>query len=120
MMKDRWQKLAALRVPQDILGELVQAYSSPERYYHNLMHIQDCLSIFEQTSFLAARPEEVELVIWFHDAVYDTRRSDNEEKSAAWAEAVILQVGLSRGSGNRSLLQPGRGSWAIKRGEDFP
>jgi predicted metal-dependent HD superfamily phosphohydrolase len=45
---------------------------------------------------LAAHPEEVELAIWFHDAVYDTRRRDNEEKSAEWAEAFILQSGLSR------------------------
>jgi predicted metal-dependent HD superfamily phosphohydrolase len=28
------------RVPQDILGEMVQAYSAPERYYHNLAHIR--------------------------------------------------------------------------------
>ena len=100
MMNDRWQalwqKLAAPRVPQDALGELLRAYSSPDRYYHNLIHIQDCLSIFDQTRSLAAYPEEVELAIWFHDAVYDTKRSDNEQKSAAWAEAVIQQSGLSR------------------------
>ena len=37
----------------------------------------------------------MELAIWFHDAAYDTRRSDNEQKSAEWAEAVIRQAGLS-------------------------
>src|SRR5688572_15448512 len=99
-MNDRWQtlwlKLEAPRVPQDALGELMRAYSSPDRYYHNLTHIQDCLSVFDQTSSLVAHPEEVELAIWFHDAVYDTRRSDNEQKSAEWAEAVIEQSGLSQ------------------------
>jgi predicted metal-dependent HD superfamily phosphohydrolase len=58
-MNDRWQrvwlKLAAPRVPRDVLGELVQAYSALLRYYHNLTHIQDCLSIFDETSFLANR-----------------------------------------------------------------
>jgi predicted metal-dependent HD superfamily phosphohydrolase len=60
------------------------AYSSPERYYHNLAHIQDSLSVFNQTSSLAAHSEEVELAIWFHDAVYDPRRSDSEQRSAEW------------------------------------
>jgi hypothetical protein len=46
---------------------------------------------------LAAHLGEVELAIWFHDAVYDTRRSDNKQKSAEWAEAVIQHSGLSRG-----------------------
>jgi predicted metal-dependent HD superfamily phosphohydrolase len=52
--------------------------------------------MFDQTRSLAAYPEEVELAIWFYDVMYDPRRSDNEEKSAAWAEAVIEQSGLSR------------------------
>jgi predicted metal-dependent HD superfamily phosphohydrolase len=31
----------------------------------------------------------MELAIWFHDAVYDTRRSDNEEESAAWSIKIL-------------------------------
>lgn len=89
-----WQKLDANTTPQDALEELVKAYSSPDRFYHNLKHIEDCLFIFDQTKFLAAHPEEVELAIWFHDAIYDTRRNDNEQKSAEWAMSVIIQSGV--------------------------
>jgi hypothetical protein len=38
-IKDRWQKLGVSRVPQDVLGKWVHAYSAPERSYHNLAHI---------------------------------------------------------------------------------
>jgi predicted metal-dependent HD superfamily phosphohydrolase len=89
-----WQHLNAQIVPQDVLEELRKAYSSATRFYHNLVHIKDCLSIFDETKFLAARVAEVELAIWFHDAVYDTRRSDNEQRSAEWARSVVLQAGV--------------------------
>ena len=81
-------------MPDKVFEELISAYSSPDRFYHNLAHVEDCLFYFDQTEFLALHPGEVELAIWFHDAVYDTRRGDNEQKSAAWAEAVIRQAGL--------------------------
>jgi predicted metal-dependent HD superfamily phosphohydrolase len=90
-----WKKLDARKIPQDVLGELVSAYSSSDRFYHNLQHIEDCLSIFDETRSLAAHPSEVELAIWFHDAVYDTRSSDNEQRSAEWARSVVIQSGAS-------------------------
>ncbi len=35
------------------------------------------------------------LAVWFHDAIYDTRRKDNEEQSAAYARAVLTPQGVS-------------------------
>jgi predicted metal-dependent HD superfamily phosphohydrolase len=89
-----WQNLD-VQPSQAVFETLIKAYSATDRFYHNLNHIEDCLLLFDQTKSLAARPEEVELAIWFHDAVYDTKRSDNELKSAEWAEAAVQQAGLS-------------------------
>jgi predicted metal-dependent HD superfamily phosphohydrolase len=96
-----WQKVKARAIPEEAFGKLRKAYSSSDRFYHNLTHIEDCLSLFDQTNFLAVHPEEVELAIWFHDVVYDTHRNDNEQKSAEWAESVILQSGLSHATAER-------------------
>lgn len=97
-----WQRLAAQLVPEAVFEELVRAYSSAERFYHNVRHLEDCLSTFDQTKYLAVHPAEVELAIWFHDAVYDTRRNDNEERSAEWAEAVIIQTGVGEDVAKRT------------------
>jgi predicted metal-dependent HD superfamily phosphohydrolase len=81
-------------VPQNVFEGLVRAYSASGRFYHNLAHVQDCLSVFDKTESLAIHPAEVELAIWFHDAVYDVRRNDNEQKSAEWAQEVMKESGL--------------------------
>ena len=93
--KELWQRFRVHPISPDVFEELVKAYSSKNRFYHNLEHIEDCLSRFEETKSLAAHPEEVEVAVWFHDSVYDTRRNDNEKKSAGWAVLVMEQVGLS-------------------------
>lgn len=95
--KKLWQKLNVNSIPQVAFEELIEAYSARDRFYHNLTHIENCFSIFDRTKFLPAHPEEVELAIWFHDVAYNTRRDDNEQKSAEWAEGVISQSGLSSG-----------------------
>jgi len=104
-LRDRWeylwQKLDAETVPQEIFDKLVKAYTSPDRFYHNLTHIEDCLFLFDQTRFLAIHWEEVELAIWFHDAIYDSKRKDNEGRSAEWAKIAIQQGGLPDGIAGR-------------------
>jgi len=42
-----------------------------------------------------SHPAEVELAIWFHDAIYDLWRTDNEARSADWTRDAIVAAGLS-------------------------
>jgi predicted metal-dependent HD superfamily phosphohydrolase len=77
--------------------ELVRAYAAPERHYHNLAHIEAMLGLMHSYENALSDPQSVEAAIWFHDVIYDTRRHDNEEKSA--------ELAASRLSG---LLSPDR------------
>ena len=88
-----WRELGARTVGGGLLNQLVAAYSERHRHYHTLQHLRECLAHAEATRTLARRPAEVELALWFHDAVYDARRDDNEARSADWARASVLAAG---------------------------
>ena len=91
--KRLWGELGAREVNGGLMNQLVAAYSERHRHYHTLQHLRECLALFEAASPVAARPAEVELALWFHDAVYDPQASDNEARSAAWAEASVRAAG---------------------------
>jgi predicted metal-dependent HD superfamily phosphohydrolase len=88
-----WSALGA-SAPDDLFHRLIASYSEPHRRYHAVRHLDECLARFAELRSQADHPEEVELAIWFHDAVYDTKRKDNEEKSAVWARTAVLDAGL--------------------------
>ena len=81
--------------------ELIARYSESWRKYHTLQHLRECIVIFESASHLAARPAEVEAALWFHDAVYELQRSDNEEQSARLALDLLSNAGAPRVVGAR-------------------
>ena len=62
--------------------DLVAAYSEAHRHYHTLAHVTACLGALDAHRELAIRPAEIAVALWFHDVVYDTRRDDNEARSA--------------------------------------
>ncbi|MCI5208770.1 MAG: N-methyl-D-aspartate receptor NMDAR2C subunit [Candidatus Electrothrix sp. ATG2] len=68
-----------------IFDKLKQVYTEPGRHYHTDKHIADCLTHLQAQRQQATHPAEIAIALWFHDAVYDTRRDDNEEQSAEWA-----------------------------------
>jgi predicted metal-dependent HD superfamily phosphohydrolase len=101
----RWQALwAALGAPsgdEALRVQLLQCYGEPQRSYHTLLHLAECFAEFDGLQALAARPAEIELALWFHDAIYDTRRKDNEQRSADWAQEAMLAAGLADDSARR-------------------
>lgn len=88
-----WDTLGAREIPLGLFNQLVAAYSEPHRHYHTLQHLRECLAHLDAAASLARRPEEVEAALWFHDAVYDPARDDNEARSAAWARASVRAAG---------------------------
>lgn len=64
-------------VSDDLFGR----YSEIHRTYHNLSHIDRMLSWFDAS---AQGADDVELAIWFHDAIYEPLDSQNEAKSARY------------------------------------
>lgn len=67
--------------------KLSAAYSEPQRAYHTLQHLEECLRCFDEVkkAGLIVKPDLVEMALWFHDAVYDPQGGENEERSARMA-----------------------------------
>lgn len=73
--------------------KLAAAYGETQRFYHNQRHIAECLGELDAGRQLARNPVAVELSLWFHDAIYDSRAADNEEQSAALASRCLVENG---------------------------
>ena len=77
-----------------LFGDLVAAYSSGDRFYHNLAHIQQVLEAISQARSLARNLPEIQLAAWFHDVIYNPKAKDNEDRSAEYAAAVLDRLNL--------------------------
>ncbi len=92
-----WRRSAPAAQPEEVravLDRLAGCYAAPGRHYHTLGHVQQCLEELDEARHLAARPDLVEAALWFHDSIYDPRRSDNEAQSAAFASEALARFGL--------------------------
>ena len=70
-------------------ADLVSRWTQPHRHYHDLAHLSAVLSVIEGYAHWATDLSAVRLAAWFHDAIYQPRRDDNEEASAALARSVL-------------------------------
>jgi predicted metal-dependent HD superfamily phosphohydrolase len=68
---------------------LVAAWSEPHRRYHGLAHLAAVLGLVAELDAAAADPAAVRLAAWYHDAVYEPSRTDNEQVSAQRARAGL-------------------------------
>lgn len=93
--KDRFfssLKKVGARTDSGLYKELETRYQEEHRYYHDTSHIVECLNHLDSHHSLAEKHAEVEIAIWFHDAVYDVHQADNEEQSAALATQWLTRL----------------------------
>ena len=91
--REFWQRLGADGSPLPPWQRLHTAYTESWRAYHNLDHIGHCLAELAAVRQLADDPIALEAAVWFHDVIYDTRRKDNEERSAGLADVILQDAG---------------------------
>lgn len=88
-----WQQLGVAAPETDLLDVLQARYAEPHRKYHTMQHLDECFINFDQVRVEAVHEAEIELALWFHDAIYELRNHDNEQRSADWARTELLQAG---------------------------
>lgn len=90
---ERWTLLAGPELRR-FGAELVARYGEPHRRYHTRAHLAAVLDLVDELAGEAADADAVRLAAWFHDAVYDPERSDNEDRSARLAERMLADTDL--------------------------
>jgi predicted metal-dependent HD superfamily phosphohydrolase len=100
-----WAQVAAPGArAAEVFDDLVGRYRQPHRRYHGLRHV---VWVLRHSRRLEAEIAEcrgagqgydgaaVTAAAWFHDAVYDPRADDNEQRSAELAERALPALGWS-------------------------
>ncbi|HXV27083.1 MAG TPA: hypothetical protein VD862_03635 [Candidatus Paceibacterota bacterium] len=82
-----WLAVGCTTDPEPVYRDLRRRYAEDGRYYHTWAHISECIVRLDRFRHLAKHPDEVEMALYWHDAVYAFLRGrkpveDNEEQSA--------------------------------------
>jgi predicted metal-dependent HD superfamily phosphohydrolase len=73
---------------------LADRYAEEHRAYHDAEHVAECLAWLDRVSDLAERPAELEVALFFHDAIYQPLGSDNEARSAEELRQLARKAGM--------------------------
>jgi len=96
-----WQRLGAAAPDEVLYEDLVARYRERHRHYHTLLHLDECFAGLQTIRADACHPDEIDLALWFHDAIYDVARRDNEVLSADWARVATESAGLAAAIADR-------------------
>ena len=88
---------------ESIESQLVLRHSSDKRHYHNISHVYQCIKdlskvvnpLVDYFKLSLIEFKQIEYALWFHDAVYNIKSMDNEEKSADLAYNEGIKAKLS-------------------------
>ena len=67
---------------KELWMEIEENYSSSNRYYHTLTHLETLLNQLHKIRKELTNWEAILFSVYYHDLIYDSTKSDNEEQSA--------------------------------------
>lgn len=80
---------------EELWTEIEKNYSDKKRFYHTLQHLDNLLVQLTEVKGEIQNWETVLFTLYYHDIVYHSLKSDNEEKSAKLAEKRMKQILVS-------------------------
>lgn len=87
-----WENIGAKGDSKVAFSDLFSRYNESYRRYHNLSHIEHCLSEFDTAKHLLDEPLAVELAIWWHDSDEDELQSARLFKVAARSAKISESI----------------------------
>jgi len=99
-LRKQWKKMVSKyseveTVIDNTFYQIKNSYNASNRSYHNLDHIQAMLREVKKFKRDLDDYDSILIAIWFHDIVYDVKRSDNEERSAEIVEGFLKKINFS-------------------------
>jgi predicted metal-dependent HD superfamily phosphohydrolase len=95
----------SLAAANEMGARLAAAYTDPDRAYHDLGHVRHVLDLAAGLRLDEAEREVVDFTLWFHDAILDPARSDNEARSAELASDWLSEQQLACGDEVADLIE---------------
>ncbi|WP_130733908.1 hypothetical protein [Flavobacterium sp. J27] len=68
---------------------LEKAYSSKNRKYHNLTHLENMMTLYKRDKDKLTHSDEIVYALFYHDIIYKVTRKDNELESAKLAIKLL-------------------------------
>lgn len=76
----------------ELWTEVEKNYSSKKRHYHTLQHLDNLLAELIEVKDKIQNWRIILFTLYYHDIVYNSLKSNNEEKSAELAEKRMTQI----------------------------
>jgi predicted metal-dependent HD superfamily phosphohydrolase len=83
-------------VINDLWNEVIKNYSSKKRHYHTLNHLENLLNQLTEIKGEIEIWNAVLFTLYYHDIIYNSLKSDNEEKSALLAEQRMKEIAVDQ------------------------
>jgi predicted metal-dependent HD superfamily phosphohydrolase len=108
--RQRWHDLLRTWSVDPIQADLKfenvrRAYSGSGRFYHTLDHVLAVLGTVESLASVAKNLNAVKLAAWLHDVIYDSKASDNEDRSAEYAQRLCEKLAIPEGHRVAALIR---------------